>query len=172
MKKRTILAIAGIALMAGGCKTTVGNYQEAYDIAIKKQIREDSLKASRKSEMGMGDIVMEEDADGARLMHIGGRDVRTLNVYFAKADSLERFSPAVGFFKMPANASAFVADLKAEGWSEARMAKGAERYYVLLGTYSDAETAIRQLDSYLARNPGRKSVGLHTPLICVWPLAR
>ncbi len=165
--KRTplILTVLAAACMFSSCKTTEKNYRDAYDIAIVKQQKEDSLQAQRRREMGMEGLKMEENSDGAVLSRIGDRRVRTLHRNFARADSVKQYSPAVSYFKMPANAGSMVEDLRARGWVAARQAKSGDRYYVLLGTFDDVSPAIDLLEEFIRKEPRWQSVGLHEPTL-------
>lgn len=169
MKYRFIFIFITAAIIFAGCKTTEKNYRSAYDVAILKKQQEDSLRQERKAEMGLGNVVMEEDPDGARLTRIGDREVRALHLTMARADSVKRYAPAAAMFKMPANANAYARDLRNEGWNETRTAKSGERYFVILGSTDDPSEALSLLDAFIKANPGRHAVGLSAPLLLLTP---
>ena len=172
MKAKYIIPILLTTIIFAGCKTTEKNYRSAYDVAIQKKAREDSLLADRRAEMGLGNLIVEDDPDGAKITRIADRDVRALHISIAKADSVHRYAPAVAAFKMPANASAYATDLRNEGWTNARTAKSAERYFVILGSTDNGPEALTLLDSFISANPDRPSVGLSSPLIIITPTYR
>ena len=162
-------AMITLSLLFGGCKTTVKNYQSAYDVAVQRRLREDSLREARRAEMGLENVVMEESADGARLTRVGDRELPVLHVTYAKADSVRRYAPAASYFKMPANAASYAEELRAAGWELSRVAKSADRYYVLLGDFDEAAPALTLLDAYLASPRRLPSVGLTAPLLTLTP---
>lgn len=169
MDRNIKIAIIGLSLIAlGGCKPTERNYKSAYDVAILKKEREDSLKRERQRELGLGGVVMEENSDGSRLMTVGGTEVLTLHATMAKEDTVRRYAPAVALFKMPANAESFASDLAGEGWKRARMAKSGARYFVILDSFDSGEEAVALLKSYKGKK-GSRVVGLREPLLLVTP---
>lgn len=159
--KRGLMPLLLIAVITGlsSCKTTVKNYQAAYDVAIQKKEREDSARRELQKEMGMGTI-MSEDADGFSPMTRNGEEFFTYRQNFLRKDSVEAYSVCVGIFKMPANAASMTADLQASGFEGARSAEASGKYFVLAGESAEMDRAIEILGKFRKKNPDWHCVGL------------
>lgn len=134
------IVVGMIICLLGSCKTTVKNYQDAYEVAREKRERDEARHRQLQEEMGIvrgqlenvdepsiGRIELTDPADSCKM------SVKAANVAFHRDDKVVGVALAVARFKMAANAEGLTADLKAEGFSQARMARSGEEYYVLIG---------------------------------------
>lgn len=145
-------------IILGGCKTTVKNYQEAYDVAIGKQQREEEQRRELQKDLGLEQEELQ-DVGGARKMQLEGGDVWVLNATFARADSIRRYAVSVGNFKMPANAASMADDLKSEGYAKTTTGKSGDKYYVILDSFARQIDALNLLHEFEEKNKGRYYVG-------------
>ncbi|MDE6271732.1 MAG: hypothetical protein K2M31_01855 [Muribaculaceae bacterium] len=175
--KRIACLVAGIGILLGlgGCKTTVKNYQEAYDVARQKRERDEERRRELQNDLGVDNAKLEQ-VDAPSIGTIELKDdasqtvinVKTAAIPFHREDKVRGVVIAVAKFKMPTNAESMAADLREDGFPEARMARGGEDFYVLIaeGTYpSDlAQTAF----SFRRKLPEFPYVGIGEMLL-VYP---
>ncbi len=134
--------LAGVCLLLGlsACKTTVKNYQDAYEVARQKRERDEERRRELQKDLGVdqtkleqvdtpsiGFIELKDDATGSTL------NVKTAAIPFHREDKVRGMVLVVAKFKMPTNAESLAADLREEGFTEARMARSGEDFYVLIG---------------------------------------
>lgn len=154
-----LLALAGGMLT--GCKPTEKNYRSAYDAARAKREREDSLRQARVADLGLdskGGTGMEE-VDGARRTTIRGREVWLRSETFVRADSVKAYSVSAATFKMPSNATAMAADLRADGFPAARAAQGKDAWFVLIGESDALDPALDIYGTWMDTRRDAPTVG-------------
>lgn len=153
------LAILGAILGLSSCKTTVQNYQSAYDVAVQKKLREDSARRELQKEMGLP-TELSEDAEGFSKMTRNGEEFYTFRKNFQKKDSIDVYSVCVSAFKMPANAASMTDELTASGFPETRYAESSDKYYVITATTPEIDSAIEALKNFRKKNPNWRCVGI------------
>lgn len=134
-----LLSIALVGMGLGACKTTVKNYQEAYDIAQHKREQDEKRRQQLQEEMGV-DRTKLEDVDEMPINRIEVKNpdasetlqLHAVSTNFHRADSVRGIVVSVAKFKMPANAVSLASDLKAEGFEKARSVRSGEETYVLI----------------------------------------
>lgn len=176
--KRLLLAavLVGSCVALTGCKTTVKNYQDAYDVAREKRERDEARHRELQAEMGVDREKLQSVDDEPTINRIQLTDtlsgesitLKAINAPFHRDDNVRGMAIAIARFKMPTNANALAADLQAEGFEEARAARSGSEYYVLLkeGTYpSDLASEIMRFRRKL---PDFPYVGFGEPVL-VYP---
>ncbi len=135
------VVIAVLLLIAGGCKTTVKNYKDAYDIAREKRQRDEARHRELQDEMG----VEREKLENVEEMAINRIEVRNpsnpddivrlhaVKTIFHREDNVHGVAVSVAKFKMRANAESLAEDLRAEGFPGARSVRSGDEFYVLIG---------------------------------------
>lgn len=135
----TILIIV-VLLLSGGCKTTVKNYKDAYDIAREKRERDELRHRQLQDEVGVERDKLEnvdempinrieitnpsKDSDKLQL--------KAVRAAFHREDKVFGVVAAVAKFKMRANATSLAEDLRSEGFPDARSVRSGEDFYVII----------------------------------------
>lgn len=161
-----LLFVMALLFILGGCKTTVKNYQDAYEVAVAKREQDEARRRELQQDLGINVETLQE-VDGARRESLEGGEVWIRNMRFARADSVKRFAVSVGNFKMPANAASLVEDLKTSGYEESKVGKSGDKYFVLIGSWARQIDALERLHEFEKKNPKWYYVGQPGALLVI-----
>lgn len=154
------VAVALMALLAVGCKTTEANYKQAYQTAVAKN-RESSgvdstIYARIRNSAQTADLVAGTDTMPMRTEFIGYTEDGG-----ASRDMLKRYNVVVGQFKQVFNARQMRARLQAGGYDSTFIIHTREPlYYVCTATF---ETPVEAASEF-KRVKSDRSMVLKSPL--------
>ncbi len=159
MRKHTlalILTLSGFMVLTG-CKPTEKNYKAAYDVALAK----------RQAEQNDPDMNLPVDGyqrlDAPKAMKVGDKEYDYQFVRLKPLDDSVKMNPynvAVSVFKMPTNCEAQVSDLKESGYDAFGARSGDDKYYVIVGSFTNLEAAAAAIDNYVKIHKDSVYVGL------------
>ena len=166
MKIGRYLPYAACMLLLVGCKPTERNYQAAYEAAQQK----------RQKEGVDPDMILPagglQRLDAPKQVEVDGEKVNVKRLWMkyvgeGEAPSRSRYSVAVSRYKMPTNAKAQAANLKASGLP-AYPAEGSDAYfYVVAGDYPDLPAAASFAKEYASGHPASQIVGLEEGILII-----
>lgn len=138
MKRKQILIAAGALLIAcSGCRTTVNNYQEAYDIA--------QMKRSETLVDVVDPSVRVQRDDDARLQAVAGDSVPVRTAVCSYVDGPQnRFAVVTARYKMNTNALAHYRRLAAADKSAMLVQDTEEQYLVAPFSFTSLADAARE----------------------------
>lgn len=157
-----IIAVVGI-IGFSGCKPTEKNYKAAYDAALAKRQVEQNDPDMNLPVSGY------QMMDSPQVRRVGDKDYYYQFVRLKPlVDSVKMsaYNVAVAVYKMPTNCEAQVSDLRGAGYDSFGAKSADDRYYVLVGSYPDMESAAAEIDNYVKNNKNGVYVGLpESPVI-------
>lgn len=134
-----LLILTLAVMLLGGCKTTVKNYQDAYQVAQQKHERDEERHRKMQDELGVDRTKLQSvdepdqlmmdmpDTDGEVRMQLPAKYMS-----FHRQDNVVATVILVAKFKMAANAEGLADDLRSEGFPQSRAVRSGDDYYVVL----------------------------------------
>lgn len=155
---RYSLAAAGLLLLLPSCKPTERNYQAAYDAAINKRNKDNTVDPDL---LPAGAF---KKAGEPELKELGGLNVLWMMLrvrpYEGQPEKRYTYNVAVACYKMPTNCSAQVSDLQEAGYAAYGVKTGDDRYYVMAAGFDNPQEAAAFADKYAKGHEPRTFVGL------------
>lgn len=155
-----------LVIFAGGCKTTVKNYQDAYEVARQKRSRDEERHRQLQADLGVDNskLVKVDDEASARMVltdSVTGQqiEVKAVRGVFHRKDNVAPIAVAVAKFKMPTNAESLAADLQAEGFSSARKAGIGDDFCVIIAEGADPADVAREAIRFSQQLPEFPYIG-------------
>ena len=142
-----------------GCKPTEKNYKAAYDAAVAKR----TAAASTADDLTDGHTMQREGGPRSEVLNGDTLMIRTerLTGFGAGADAgVKRYNLVVASYKMPANAEAQAAALKADGWEARVLRTGSDTFYVVAAQSDNREDIAVKLKAFRKRYPKMQYVGM------------
>ena len=163
MRKSVI--IAAIALSAGialtSCKTTVDNYQAAYDIAKQKDQGDldNEIYAKIKAEEAPKVTVVNGDSIRTKV-----EPLSRLNPDGSRTAPSQKFNVVVGVYKIRVNANAHVEQLIEQGYKAFLLKNTESQFYVVAEAFDDIDEAAKFVKAFEKKHSGQY-VGVEQPVV-------
>lgn len=156
-----------LGLMLFGCKPTEKNYQQAYDLAMRKH--EDALASVGGGTLDAMDGAHKEAVGQDTIYVISG----TFKTYEAPADASDKPGEAeakpgkigivVAQYGMDTNARRHAADLRGRYPDAFVATDGRQKYYVVVERRSDLRDAVGAIKAFSTDNPTFRYIALPGP---------
>lgn len=158
MRKKLLIPSALLLVLAGvGCKPTVENYKNSYEVAIAKKQADEAKAKADPSEEGMiafsNTQVQVQGGDSVRVLY----ETLRMDGDVAPPQSV---NVAVGKFKMRTNARGGADMFKQEGYPSFAARNSQGKWYVILGSYESLEKAKEATKRFRKSYPDYPYVGL------------
>ncbi|MDE5841100.1 MAG: hypothetical protein K2H49_09290 [Muribaculaceae bacterium] len=167
IKNLTAVLLLLICIVA--CKPTEKGYREAYDAAKSKREQKDP----DEDLLTGGHRLLSEEATNWRVLAGDSLQLQHMLLKPAEGEVWQQSGPyrlAVAMFKMTTNANSMLSDLKKKGSLKPVIATdGKDRYYIIAGSATYADSLGYVLNTFRKENPGFQYIGLTPakPLIIV-----
>lgn len=157
---KDILFLSSVMLLMIGCKPTVDNYKEAYDIALQKEQGDldDEIYQKIKAQQQPKMTIVGTDSIRTKIEPLSkcSPDGSTMPVDM-------RFNVVVGKYKMPVNANAHCRRLNEDGFNSYLMKNSEQEYYVVAAGFEDIEEAAKFVKKIEKKY--ERFVGLDAPIV-------
>lgn len=149
MKKTLLLAIAAIAVMATGCRTSEANYRAAYDKAVEGRKEatplDSTIYGKVRREMRSTALIVGGDTISMRVLPVNATPDENDKVSVPAG----AYGVVAGQFKTLFNARSLCRRLQDAGYAEASVVNTAEPYYYVVASWhpdgASAAEAIKTL---------------------------
>lgn len=143
-----------------GCKPTEKNYQEAYDLAIKK--REESLTSINGGMLDAMDGTRKEVVDGDTIYVVTGM----FKTYEASPDTAAlkgKIGIAISKYGMDTNAKRHASDMREKYPGAFVATDGKKQYYVVVERCPSMKEAVPAIHEFEKENPDFHYIALPSP---------